>query len=72
MRSQLIFGAMTKAPGRFLLIRLVAKATRKLHRPNTRIQDTTNDVLVRFSLRTPIPITRYTSEIATIPLRRAS
>jgi hypothetical protein len=72
MRSELIFGALTHVQGRFLLAKLAAKATRKLHRPNTRIQETTNDVLVRFSRRNPIPITRYASQTATIPLRRAS
>lgn len=72
MRSELVFGALTQVPSRYLLTKLAAKATRSFHRPNTRIQDTTNDVLVRFSRRTPIPITRYNSETATIPLRRAS
>jgi len=47
MRSDLIFGALTQVPGRFQLTRLAAYATRKFHRPNARIQDTTNDVLVR-------------------------
>jgi hypothetical protein len=46
MRSELIFGAMTHVANRYLLTKLAAKATRKLHRPNTRIQDTTNDALV--------------------------
>jgi hypothetical protein len=72
MRSELVFGALTQVSGRYLLTKLAAKATRKLHRPNTRIQETTNDVFVRFSRRTPIPITRHNSESAEIPLRRAS
>ena len=72
MRSELVFDALTQVPSRYLLTKLAAKATRKFHRPNTRIQETTNDVLVRFSRRTPISITRYSSETATIPLRRAS
>jgi hypothetical protein len=72
MRSELVFGALTQVPNRFLLTKLAAKATRKLHRPNTRIQETTNDVLVRFGRRNPIPITLYNSEMATISLRRAS
>lgn len=48
MRSDLVFGAMTHVSNRFLLARLAATATRKLHRPNTRIQETMNDVLRRF------------------------
>jgi hypothetical protein len=48
MRSELVFGATESVSNRFLLAKLVAKASRKLHRPNTRIQDTVNDVFVHF------------------------
>jgi hypothetical protein len=72
MRSDLIFGAMTHVSNRFLLTKLAAKATRKFHRPNTRIQDTTNDVFVHFSRSSPIPSVRYIPQLAVIPLRRAS
>jgi hypothetical protein len=48
MRSQLVFAATASIPNRYLLTRLAAKATRRLHRPNTRIQDTANDVFIRF------------------------
>jgi len=58
MRSELIFGAIAHVPNRFLLTKLAAKATRKFHRPNTRIQDTTNDVFVHFIRSSPIPIER--------------
>jgi hypothetical protein len=54
MRSKLVFGATTHVPNRFLLVRLASKATRALHRPNSRIQETMNDVLVRFSHANPI------------------
>ncbi len=53
MRSDLVFGAMTHVSNRFLLTKLAASATRKLHRPNTRIQETMNDVLIRFSQANP-------------------
>jgi hypothetical protein len=53
MRSDLVFGATTHVSNRFLLTQLAAKATRKLHRPNTRIQETMNDVLLRFSQANP-------------------
>ena len=42
MRSDLIFGALTHVNNRYQLCQLAAKATRKLHKPNTRLQDTTN------------------------------
>ncbi len=54
MRSDLVFDAMANVPNRFLLTNLAAKATRKLHRPNTRIVETTNDVLIRFSRANPL------------------
>ena len=54
MRSQLVFSAMMHVSNRYMLTRLAAKATRKLHKPNTRIQDTANEVLVRFSRTNPL------------------
>lgn len=48
MRSDLVFGALSHVSNRYQLCQLASKATRKLHKPNTRLQDTTNDVLVRF------------------------
>jgi hypothetical protein len=54
MRSDLVFGAMTNVSNRYLLSQLASKAARKLHKSGTRLQDTTNDVLVRFSLASPI------------------
>ncbi|XCB34997.1 hypothetical protein RBB77_08910 [Tunturibacter psychrotolerans] len=49
MRSELIFDALICESNRYLLCRLVAKGTRKLHRPNTRVEDTTNEMLGRLS-----------------------
>lgn len=49
MHSALLFEAKAHILNRFLLARFVSKATRALHRPGTRIQDTTNDVLIRMS-----------------------
>jgi hypothetical protein len=54
MRSELIFSAMAYVSNRYLLAMLASKAARKLHRPNTRIQETANDVFARFSGATPI------------------
>ncbi|MBT9331689.1 DNA-directed RNA polymerase subunit omega [Paracidobacterium acidisoli] len=53
MRSDLIFGALTHVTNRYQLCQLASKATRKLHKPNTRLQDTTNEVLVRFRHANP-------------------
>jgi hypothetical protein len=47
MRSDLIYDALDTVTNRYLLCQLVSKATRKFHKPNTRIQETMNDVLVR-------------------------
>jgi hypothetical protein len=54
MRSDLTFGAMTYVPNRFLLTRLASKAIRSLHRPNTRIEDTANEVFERFGHGNPV------------------
>ncbi len=53
MRSELIFGALTHISNRYQLCQLASKATRKLHKPNTRLQDTMNDVLLRFRETSP-------------------
>jgi hypothetical protein len=45
MRSELIFHAASRQTNRYLLVRLVSRATRLLHWPNTRIADTTNHAL---------------------------
>jgi len=53
MRSDLVFGALSHVSNRYQLCQLVSKATRKLHKPATRLQDTTNEVLVRFHTTNP-------------------
>ena len=53
MRSDLVFGALSHVSNRYQLCQLASKATRKLHKPNSRLQDTTNDVLVRFRIDPP-------------------
>jgi hypothetical protein len=54
MRSELIYGALTHISNRYQLCQLASKATRKLHKPNTRLQDTTNEVLIRFHQESPL------------------
>jgi len=53
MRSDLVFGALSHVSNRYQLCQLASKATRKLHKPNTRLQDTTNEVLGRFRTTNP-------------------
>jgi len=53
MRSDLVFLALSHVTNRYQLCQLASKATRKLHKPNTRLQDTTNEVLVRFHTTNP-------------------
>jgi hypothetical protein len=54
MRTELTFKAIACLPNRYQLVQLAAKATRALHRPNTRVQDTMNDALERLSATNPI------------------
>jgi predicted transcriptional regulator len=73
MRSDLIFGALTHVTNRYKLCQLASKATRKLHKPNTRLQDTTNEVLDRFKDTIPMNVTgEATEEILLTPVRRAA
>ena len=49
MRSNLIYGDLSPVENRYMLCQLVSKATRKFHRPATRVQDTMNQVLKQFA-----------------------
>ena len=49
MRSRKVFGALHSLKNRYILCQLASKATRKFHRPNTRIQDTMNQVFDRIA-----------------------
>jgi hypothetical protein len=72
MRSDLIFGALTHVSNRYQLCQLASKATRKLHKPNTRLQDTTNDVLDRFRDSQPMHVEATKSEKSQLQERRAA
>ncbi|HEY4011447.1 MAG TPA: DNA-directed RNA polymerase subunit omega [Acidobacteriaceae bacterium] len=73
MRSDLIFGALTHVNNRYQLCQLASKATRKLHKPNTRLQDTTNEVLDRFKDSTPMGMTHADEPEETLAtVRRAA
>jgi hypothetical protein len=47
MRADLTFVALAGESNRYLLTKSVAKVTRMLHRPNTRVQDTMNEAFKR-------------------------
>lgn len=49
MRSELVFAAKHTLRNRYGLCRLVSTATRKFHRPNTRVEETTNSVLMHIA-----------------------
>jgi len=67
MRSDLVFGAMTHVSNRFLLTRVAANATRKFHRPKTRIQDTANEVFERFRKANPVAVVSCSSNLWPFP-----
>jgi len=72
MRSDLIFGALTHVKNRYELCQLASKATRKLHKPNTRLQDTTNEVLDRFRDSSPAGQLETPVAKVTVQERRAA
>jgi len=72
MRSDLIFGALTHVTNRYELCQLASKATRKLHKPNTRLQDTTNEVLDRFKDALPADISTMPTPAVALDQRKAA
>ena len=73
MRSDLIYSAVATVPNRYLLCQLASKATRKFHRPNTRVQETMNEVLERFSeLGEPEKVGTRSEVVVAEPQRRAA
>jgi hypothetical protein len=61
MRSDLIFGALAHVTNRYTLCK-----------PNTRLQDTTNEVLVRFHHESPAASSAVTPEATQLQQRRAA
>jgi hypothetical protein len=73
MRSELIHDALDTVTNRYLLCQLVSKATRKFHKPNTRIQETMNDVLERVGTAGQAEqVIALSSEKVAEPQRRAA
>ena len=71
MRSRNVFGALHTMKNRYILCQLASKATRKFHRPNTRIQETMNEVLELIALE-QLPILKETEEKSVEGRRRAA
>jgi hypothetical protein len=53
MRSVLVFRSLARMSNRYELCKVVAKATRRLHRPDTRMPDTINEALIFFHETNP-------------------
>ena len=66
IRNLLVFDALQTMPNRYMLCQLAFQATRKFHKPSTRIQETTNQVLER------IASPEHRQEVATEPETVAS
>ena len=49
MRSDKVFDALHTLRNRYMLCQLASKATRRVHKPNTRIQETMNNVLEKIA-----------------------
>ena len=73
MRSDLIYDALKPVRNRYLLCQLVSKATRKFHKPTTRVQDTMNDILLRVGgAEEPEAVIAASGEEVAEPRRRAA
>ena len=72
MRSDLVYDALQTVQNRYLLCQIAARATRKFHRPATRIQDTTNEVLTRISTADRTRVMREHGISVAQPQRRAA
>lgn len=72
MRSDLIYDALDTVNNRYLLCQLVSKATRKFHKPNTRVQETMNDVLARVGAEQPEKVLASPAKVVAETQRRAA
>ena len=73
MRSDRVFDAVETLRNRYMLCQLASKATRKFHKPNTRIQETMNDVLTRVGKAVePDAVVNFPAERVAEPQRRAA
>jgi len=70
MRSDLVFSAAAQVSNRYLLTSIASKATRMLHRPNRRLEDTSNNVLRLFGRANPLADGGPFDAVALTPPRR--
>ena len=71
MRSEMVFAAKRRLPNRYMLCRVLSTATRRIHRPNTRIEDTTDAVLRHLACASEPPVTPDTSDVFDVEERIA-
>ncbi len=71
MRSDKVFEALHTLPNRYMLCQLASKATRRFHRPNTRIQETMNEVLDRIAQSDPEQVAAESAPGAVLERRAA-
>jgi len=69
MRSDLVFAAERTLHDRYSLCRLISTATRKFHRPNTRIEETTDAVLMRIANASAGAVKLDSTEFKSRPFR---
>jgi hypothetical protein len=72
MRSHLIYGALSPVKNRYMLCQLVSKATRKFHRPQTRVQDTMNQIFDQFGKANTTEKVMAMSAVTTSARRKAA
>ena len=72
MRSHLIYGALSPVKNRYMLCQLVSKATRKFHRPQTRVQDTMNQIFDQFGKANTTEKVMAMSAVSTSARRKAA
>jgi ABC-type sulfate transport system substrate-binding protein len=71
MRSDLIFPAVKTVRNRYTLCQIASKATRKFHKPNTRIQETMNEILQRMGTAPPEQVVGHAEVLAEVQKRAA-
>lgn len=53
MRSELVFRALVQVSNRYRLCQLTTKATRKFHKPHSRLPETISEVMSHFHRTNP-------------------
>jgi len=71
MRSRNVFKALQNFRNRYMLCQLASKATRRFHRPNTRIQETMNEVLERIGVAERRQVVSEPEKVAAVERRAA-